>query len=189
MTFYNVISGILFIGAFQAFLHALGTRAIFLPATLVAIMCNEAVLTSELIEDPPEGTPRVVYSLSMKFVDLVTFFVLAFALLIVSPNGNTFNVDVTTSLEAFHRVGVFYVLLAGYWGLTLGWNTLAGRNDPTKWKYHFILVVRFMWVPFLCVGLLFLWKETAFEEVGVMLTGLPFVLVIAYMLAKLKTRA
>ena len=48
MTFYNVISGILFLGACQALVHTLDHPPMVYAATLVVIMANEALLTSEL---------------------------------------------------------------------------------------------------------------------------------------------
>ena len=64
MTFCNVISGILFFATFQAFLQDLGSLTIGYTATLMFIMCNEAVLTSEVLEQER----KVPYTLKMTYV-------------------------------------------------------------------------------------------------------------------------
>ena len=150
MTFYNVISGILFLGACQAFLQTLGGAAMFMAATLAAIMCNEAVLTSELLEVSKKGREPLPYSLGMKFLDLGTFVVLSYALLILSPDKNTFDVDVAAKHLWFaDRPVAFLTLLGVYWLATWGWNVLAGQDDNTKWNATFLKARRAMCVRFL----------------------------------------
>ena len=90
MTFYNVISGILFLGACQAFLNLLNTRAMWAAAALVITILNESVITSELIE---RKESPVEYKLSMKFLDFLAFGLLAWAMLVVSPTKNSLTLN------------------------------------------------------------------------------------------------
>jgi hypothetical protein len=50
MTFYNVISRILFFGACQAFLASLGTNDVWYATAILMTILSEAVSTSELTE-------------------------------------------------------------------------------------------------------------------------------------------
>src|SRR6185436_10242310 len=109
MTFYNVISGILFLGACQAFLAVLGTPVMWAAATLVITILNESVITSELIERTSAPVP---YKLEMKLLDFLAFAMLSWALLVLSPSGNTFNVDVTNSLWGAGSPSCFWLLLS-----------------------------------------------------------------------------
>ncbi|MGE3511418.1 MAG: hypothetical protein AB7N65_21315, partial [Vicinamibacterales bacterium] len=89
MTFYNVISGILFFGCCQAFLVSLGTATLWPSAVLILTVLNESIITSELIE---RAASPVTYRLEMKLLDFVGFGTLTWALLSVSPSANTFDV-------------------------------------------------------------------------------------------------
>ena len=190
MTFYNVISGILFMGACQAFLQTLGVPAMFMAATLAAIMCNEAVLTSELLEFSKKGREPLAYSLGMKFLDLGTFVVLSYALLILSPVENTFNVNVAKKNLWFADWPVaFLVLLALYWAATWWWNVLAGEDDKTKWNPTFLNARRAMSVPFLAAAAYY-WAMgvASFNDMGWYLPIALFVIVVGQMLLKLIMR-
>ncbi len=144
MTFYNVISGILFFGACQAFLVMLGTPGMWAAAVLVITILNESVITSELIERTQSPVP---YKLGMKLLDFLAFGLLAWALLAVSPVTNTFNVDVAASLWGAGRPRWFWGLLTVYWLVTLCWNQVAGQRDSTKWATPFFYAMHVMALP------------------------------------------
>ena len=119
MTFYNVISGILFLGACQALVHEMGTPTAWYAATLVALMCNESVLTSELLE----GANPYPYTLKMKLWDLLTFFVLAYALLVLSPDTNAFGSSGEGARLFGAGIPAFFLLLLALYGLfSIVWN-------------------------------------------------------------------
>jgi hypothetical protein len=141
MTFYNVISGILFLGACQAFLRTLTGESVAptgLAATLLAVMCNEAVLTSEMLEER-----KLPYKLQMKLWDLLTFAVLSSALIVLSADKNVFDINVSARVPTASGRTLFFGLLAVYWVLTATWNDLAGiKSDNWKpgagqWTYRF----------------------------------------------------
>src|SRR5262245_35451866 len=108
MTFYNVISGILFLGACQAFLSLLGKPGMWAAAALVVTILNESVITSELIE---RTQSPVSYKLGMKLLDFLAFGLLTWALLAVSPITNTFSVNVEKSLWGAGQPRWFWGLL------------------------------------------------------------------------------
>ena len=147
MTFYNVISGILFFATFQAFLQDLGTLRIGYTATLMFIMCNEAVLTSEVLE----GDPKIAYTLKMKFLDLGTFFLLAASLLILKP-AIIDRVDMSDVTWFPREPWVVLLLLACYWLMTMYWNRLAKQHDITTWQPRWLRFANLMWVVMLVLS-------------------------------------
>lgn len=160
MTFYNVISGILFLAACQTFLVTLGTANMWIAATLVVTILNESVLTSELIERLKNPIP---YKLSMKLVDFLGFATLVWALLIVTPRNNALEVDVSQSLLGAGNPRWFWSLLTIYWGLTLWWNQLAKQLGSGAWENWFERWMKFMWTFPLFVGIL-TWRHTTFSS-------------------------
>jgi hypothetical protein len=189
MTFYNVISGILFMGACQSFLQTLGGPAMFMAATLAAIMCNEAVLTSELLEFSKKGRDQLPYSLGMKFLDLGTFVVLSYALLILTPKSNTFAVDLHDRLWFEDWPVAFLVLLGVYWIATWGWNILAEQDDDTKWNRTFLKARRAMCVPFFAAAVYYGVRGFgSFKDIDWVLPVALFLIVLGQMLLKLIMR-
>ena len=92
MTFYNVISGLLFLGAVQQM--ALGLSAwdpahIVMGGVLAVLVFNDAVYTSHVVE----GERTVAYELRLMLNDLVNFLLLAFAIAALNPKTNAFQAD------------------------------------------------------------------------------------------------
>lgn len=185
MTFYNVISGILFLGACQAFLEYLSRPGMFMAATLAMIMFNEAVLTSELIE---RNKDPVDYRLSMKFLDLGSFMTFGWALLTLVPEQNAFDANVSGALWGAGRPRAFLLLLAAYWGLTLWWNYLAGQMKTAVWRSWFLVAAHLMWLVFLLAAVYY-WNAPSFAALSPW-SGLALLLVIvSYSGSKLWARA
>lgn len=180
MTFYNVISGILFICACQTFLVKLGTPAMWVAATLMAVILNESMLTSDLIER--DHNP-VVYKLEMKLLDFVGFTVLLWALLIINPIKNGLDVDVSRTLLGADNPRWFWALLAVYWILTIWWNQMAGQLKSTVWSEKFLPVMRSMWLVPVVVGLVN-WNVTDFALLPAWAGFVTFATVVAYLSAK-----
>ncbi len=181
MTFYNVISGILFLAACQSFLATLGTRTMWVAATLVITLLNESILTSDLIERSKDPIP---YKLEMKLLDFVTFAVMLWALLIISPSPNALNVDVSQTLWGANDPRWFWALLTAYWGLTLAWNCLAGQLNSDSWHPKFIWWMKSMWVPPLVV-LVATHNNSAFSSLPPWTGIFTLILVSAYLTTKL----
>jgi hypothetical protein len=168
-------------GACQAFLSEVGTVGAFYALILMAIMCNEAVLTSELLEGPS----ALAYTLPMKLVDLGTFVVLSYALVVLSPQSNVFyDKPPAVMLPGAGRPWVFLLLLALYGALTILWNTLAGRNKKEQWRHPIVLYVgRSLAFVFLVCSLLNI-TVPSFDLMSPLLGFFLFSGVVAYMLLK-----
>jgi hypothetical protein len=183
VTFYNVISGILFLGACKAFLAALGSWLMLPTALLALTILNESVITSELIErtDKP-----VEYSLGMKLLDFTTFLVLAWALLVVSPVKNAFDIDVSASLVGAGSPRAFWLLLSTYWVLMLLWNHVSGQLSSTSWHGWFKTWMKWMWAA-PCVALILQWSAVDFvsNSLSILAAAFNVLLLLCYLVSKL----
>lgn len=184
MTFYNVISGILFFGAVQVLLASLGTPSAWPAAALTIIILNESVMTSELLE---AGSSSVSYTLPMKLVDLLGFSTLVWALLILSPTSNTFNVNVSDTLPGANTPRWFWGLLTVYWLVTLVWNHLAQQVNKSKWQCWFLWAMHLMWAPTL-VAFVVTYRSDCFEHAARWPGMVVFVTVAVYLGSKLVAR-
>lgn len=185
MTFYNVISGILFLGACRAFLGALGESAMWPAAVLVVTILNESVITSELIE---RKIAPVTYTLNMKLLDFLVFTLLSWSLLTLAPVDNTFDTDVSLSLWGVGSPRWFWGLLTAYWLVTLGWNEVAKQRVSTQWKPWFFLCMHLMWVPTLfAMGTN--WCSRDFATAPQWPAGVALACVSAYLLSKIFAKA
>lgn len=185
MTFYNVISGILFLGACRAFLGALGEPVMWPAAVLVVTILNESVITSELIE---RQIPPVTYTLPMKLLDFLAFTLLSWSLLTLSPVDNTFDTDVSRSLWGAGSPRWFWGLLTAYWLVTLAWNAVAGQRDRTKWKPWLVRCMHLMWLPTI-IAAAATWSSRDFFSAALWPAWLALACVSAYLLSKLFARA
>lgn len=185
MTFYNVISGLLFFAAIKAFLYYLGTPAMLLAAILVITILNEAVMTSELMER--KESRAIEYTLLMKLLDFVLFTVLLWALLVLNPTErNNFQIDVQSTLWGANDARVFWILLAVYWGLMFVWNRVGGLVDSKKWKPVFI-AMHVMWMLPL-IALIFNCDNADLCSQASWTVWLNLILTACYLLGKLKDR-
>ncbi len=123
MTFYNVISAILFLGAFRELLRAIDAfqwSRLCIAGTLAAVVFNDMLSTSHLVEHEKS----VAYDWKLMLIDLANFALLATALVAIDPNDNLFNVKLphlaTTLSETW-----FWALLGGYWLLLIVWSVRA----------------------------------------------------------------
>jgi hypothetical protein len=143
MTFYNIIFGILFLGAIRevvvAFLLPEGERArvIWEAATLALIIFSDTVYTSHLVEEQ-----KLPYRIWMKLIDLVNFLVLGFAFLLLEPSDkNILQLPVQDILKVlFGPPGqpprwVFWATIFVYWLLLTAWVRI-GTLHPTHLEYQ-----------------------------------------------------
>lgn len=125
MTFYNIIFGILFLGALREVVRSLAQPehpGFWQAVTLSLLVFSDTVYTSEVIEEKQRP-----YSVWMKLTDLGNFVLLTFAILAIDPTAeNMLQLDVRPFFGGRPLEPVFWSLLALYWlGLIL-WN-VAGR--------------------------------------------------------------
>lgn len=181
MTFYSIISGILFLGACKAFLAVLGSWTMLPTALLALTIINEAVITSELIERAEHPVP---YSLGMKLLDFVTFVVLAWALLVVSPARNAFDIDVSAALPGASSPRVFWLLLMVYWLLVFCWNHVAGQFTSDRWRPWFKKWMRCMAIA-PAAGLAVDWRAADFHSASVVVVAANLAILASYLAGKL----
>lgn len=182
MTFYNVISGILFLAACQSFLQALGSSAMWVAAILVITILNESVLTSDLVERETNAVP---YTLSLKLLDFVTFTVFSWLLLVLNPETNAFDVNVESALLGANDPRFFWSLMVAYWLLMLVWNQLAGQRVRAKWKTWFFNAMHLMWVPPL-VALVVNWNTVDLGSQAAWSVWLNLGAISVYLLSKVR---
>jgi len=137
MTFYNIIFGLLFIGAFREVIFALGGQPgwgtpdwrLFCRAAILSILVfSDTIYTAVVIEDK-----KRTYSVEMKLLDLFSFILLSFAVVLLNPVSNDmFEVNVTGTLQQvvhwtrWSVEAMFWAILAAYMLNIIGWNRLMG---------------------------------------------------------------
>lgn len=140
MTFYNIIFGILFLGAVREILASLSlpseqrTLAFWHAVILTLIIFSDVVYTSHVIEELKKP-----YKIWMKLLDLLNFIVLTLALISLDPSqNNVLQVSIEPILKS--TIGlptpswVFWLLLTVYW-LLLGAWVREGEIHPNKEQF------------------------------------------------------
>ena len=133
MTFYNVISALIFFGAFQQLLIAIAAddaAHLLMAATLAVLVFNDAVYTSHVVE----GDKTVTYTLPLMLNDLLNFCLLAGAIAVLNPTQNVFEVNLSslfgeTDDDELGRLSEtwFWLILGVYWISILFWTWRAGK--------------------------------------------------------------
>ncbi len=140
MTFYNIIFGILFLGACQAVLISLASGTDTWLISLVGLMVfNDAVNTAEVVEQR-----QFDYTIRMKLIDLGSFLILAANLILLSEDKKNFlDAPIYSVLpEILKHPSVPPVLLLVYWGLVACWNRESkDLRKPREWPNFLILAV------------------------------------------------
>jgi hypothetical protein len=180
MTFYNVVSGILFLGACQTLLRTIGLSSFWPAATLAVVIFNDSINTSETIEreDNPRRAPYTVW---MKLLDLLAFMLVGLALMAIDLVRNPFGVDVNLTLPSLAASSVFWLLLTAYWICLILWNFMALQFDNSKWK---------PWAQCLCIVTLLPFVACAWASAGrydfrpVLAGRLAFIWMLTYLLVK-----
>lgn len=124
MTFYNVISAVIFVGAFRELLSALqaGNRPVLWMASLLALLVfNDAIFTSWTVE-----TRQQRYSPQLMAIDLMNFMTLSLALVFLNPTQtNVLQLELKQLATSWLSEVRFWMLLGGYWLLVMLWTKLA----------------------------------------------------------------
>lgn len=133
MTYYNILFGLLFIGAFREVIHSLGTANIWSALLILAIVVNDMINVTDQFEQKGHGA---MYNVWMKLIDLVCFMSLALALICLDPNESFMKMDVVMKIPGHDRPWLPWALLTLYWALAVIWNVLSkeyrirGNPDP-----------------------------------------------------------
>lgn len=124
MTFFNVISALLFFGSLQQLILAADAGSIskfLMAATLTVLVFNDAVYTSHVVE----GEKTVKYKLSLMLVDLLNFLLLSCAILVINPEHNAFDISLV-NLGRYTSEWHFWAIVAAYWLMVMFWTYRAG---------------------------------------------------------------
>lgn len=125
MTFYNVLSALLFLGALRVLLLAfenLNWPDVFASGCLVVLVFNDMLSTSHYVESKAE----VRYTLSLMLIDLWNFLLLATTMIVLNPSANLFDVPLPR-VAGFLGKPSFWLLLALYWAFLMGWTHLSRK--------------------------------------------------------------
>ena len=122
MTFYNIIFGLLFMGSYSEVVRSLAAGKDFIPeyflqaSVLSVLIFSDTIFTSMVIE-----STRRRYSITMKLLDLTSFILLSFAIVVLNPtNQNMFQVPVNAE-SLLHSV----TITLGCSNETLFWALIA----------------------------------------------------------------
>lgn len=130
MTFYNVLSALLFVGVLRVLLlgfEASNWADVYAAGSLIILVFNDMLSTSHYVENKKE----VDYTLPLMVIDLCNFLLLAGAMIIISPNNNLFDVSLPR-VAAFLGPGAFWVFLILYWLLLMLWTHIAERKSTAS---------------------------------------------------------
>lgn len=132
MTFYNVLSALLFLGALRVLLlafEALNWPNVFASGCLTILVFNDMLSTSHTVE----SEAKIQYTLPLMVIDLWNFLLLALAMIVISPSANLFDVPLPR-LAQFLSAHSFWVLLALYWVFLMGWTHISqkGRGGQSR---------------------------------------------------------
>ena len=144
MTFYGVISAILFLGSCRQIFIALehGSCSEFVMAGCLAIFVfNDALFTSHHVEGED---PHVPYRLPLQLIDLFNFLFLVAALVVVDPGDNIFMTG-AKRVPGWCSEWEFWMLLAIYWFFINVWTSFAGiyksKGYPIRLRYLSIGII------------------------------------------------
>jgi uncharacterized membrane protein (DUF373 family) len=125
MTFYNVLSALLFIGALRVLLVSIENvswQDIFASGCFAMIVFNDMLSFSLAVEINKE----IQYKARLMLIDLANFLLLALALVIMSPSKNLFDVPLP-NISSRLGSSTFWLLLLLYWLFLMLW-TYHGRG-------------------------------------------------------------
>ena len=171
MTFYNVLSALLFIGSLRVLLLSIENgnwQEIFASGCFAMIVFNDMLMFSLAVEINKE----IEYKARLMLIDLANFLLLALALLGMSPAKNLFDVPLP-NLASHLGGATFWFLLLLYWSLLMLW-TYLGRGV----QHNYLLIARVI------IGLVFLirwllaWQTT---DRATLYNGIAFVCVFLYL--------
>jgi RimJ/RimL family protein N-acetyltransferase len=153
VTFYNIIFGILFLGAFREVIRSLAEgpdwTLFWQTATLSVLIFSDTIYTAVVIEGK-----RKRYTMRMKLLDLASFILLSLAVVVIHPTDkNMFEVNATSQLgRLLGELGctaeaLFWSLLCAYSLVLIIWNAWGKTYDGLRhhrwvmWVQPMMLVV------------------------------------------------
>lgn len=146
MTFYNVLSALLFLGGLRTLLlalEALNWPIIFASGCLTILVFNDMLSTSYQVE----SAQGVKYTLPLMLIDLLNFLLLAVALIVINPAKNLFDVQLT-GIATFLGPPSFWLLVLIYWLMLMVWTAIskisANQKKGALWWQFSVAAVFFV---------------------------------------------
>ncbi len=176
MTFYNVVSAVIFLGAFRELalaFDAMQWGRIWIAASIVAIVINDMVSFSHWVE----GDAKVPYNWKLMLLDLLNFAFVGFSLLAMNPSESFLSTKLTGTLSAVPEY-VIWLLLGLYWLCLMLWTKVALKAQTAKRVKFSLLVAVFFLAQFLLQKL---GAPTAFVEYG---RALAFFYLVGYIASR-----
>jgi RimJ/RimL family protein N-acetyltransferase len=142
MTFYSILFGSLLLAAVREVLRSLNQpdwSHLWEATTLALLIISDVLYTSHIVEDRKKP-----YLVTLKFLDLFSFFVLCMAIFALNPTDKGyFGVAVADRYKFLDGTAVFWCLIVVYWGALVLWNFRcdAYRYVPkgTQWWWQPVL--------------------------------------------------
>lgn len=167
MTFYSIMFGILFIGSVQLLFQSFFTSD-WIGVSLAGILCvlifNDTLYTSHTVENETRK-----YSVSLKRLDLLNFFILSIGLILISPRQNVFisgsffdlftaNSNALTGKWAFsyhNREAFFWLTIIVYTISAMIWNHIYDGNlrDMKRVKEWLTFPIWIAFLPMLLISM------------------------------------
>jgi hypothetical protein len=125
MTFYNVLSALLFLGSLRVFLLTVeysNWSGAIAGACLSILVFNDMLSTSHDIE----SQHQISYSMPLMLIDLLNFQFLALATVILSPSANLFQASFFRIANSLGK-STFWLLLMLYWVFLMLWTHISRR--------------------------------------------------------------
>jgi hypothetical protein len=150
MTFYNVLSALLFLGAVRVLLVSIDSSNwsdAAATGSLVVLVFNDMLSTSHDVESRED----IRYTLPLMLIDLWNFLLLAVAMIVISPKKNLFDVELHRISSALGAHS-YWLLLALYWVSLMVWTAIAERQrngqvwNAVLWQGSVVAVLLIEWV-------------------------------------------
>jgi len=171
MTFYNVLSALLFIGALRVLLISIENvvwHDIFASGCFAMIVFNDMLSFSVEVEIKEE----IEYTARLMLIDLANFLLLALALVVMSPGKNLFDVPLP-NIAGHLGSSTFWLLLLVYWLLLMLW-TYLGRGV----QHRYLVIGRLAVVAVFLIRWLLALQTT---DRAALYNGIAFACILMYL--------
>lgn len=176
MTFYHVLSALLFVGAFRELLTGIenDTLSLLLIALTLSLMVfNDAIYSSWAVE-----IKGVSYGTPLMIIDLLNFSLLATVLISINPtHKSVFDIEVP-KIGSWITTSTAWFILCGYWVLIMVWTYIAGiysKSDYPKWLIGFAALIS---VAFFIQGWLYRQPDDQCQLCKMLCTAYPFLYIL-----------
>lgn len=166
MTFYGIIYAVVFMAAVRQVYYgvAIADPMQSWAGVVIALLAFfDTAYTSQIIDDQ-----QVLYTVGMKFIDMINCLLLLCALVIQCPRDNLFVSSGRGAIEPpaeSEAAGWYWILLLAYWLLMYSWHVLADRaprgtpnvHVPADARVQLAPITFFIGIALFLLGYLFSW--------------------------------